>query len=200
MKRYDLIIVGAGPSGLSAAIEAAKKGLDVVVFDENEKPGGQLFKQIHKFFGSKEHRAKVRGFVIGQQLLDEGMTELQNIDLEMKVFFQEKLSSQALHQWVVEADGEIIATAAFLIVDLPPNFRNPSGKRGYITNVYTAPAHRRKGISERLMDILVQEAGETGITSMWLFASEQGESVYRKAGFTKRNDCMGWDAPAGACP
>ncbi len=71
MKRYDLIIVGAGPSGLSAAIEAAKRGLQVVVFDENEKPGGQLFKQIHKFFGSKEHRAKVRGFVIGQQLLDE---------------------------------------------------------------------------------------------------------------------------------
>ena len=51
MKRYDLIIVGAGPSGLSAAIEAAKRGLNVVVFDENEKPGGQLFKQIHKFFG-----------------------------------------------------------------------------------------------------------------------------------------------------
>ena len=71
MKRYDLIIVGAGPSGLSAAIEAAKRGLEVIVFDENEKPGGQLFKQIHKFFGSKEHRAKVRGFVIGQQLLDE---------------------------------------------------------------------------------------------------------------------------------
>ncbi len=30
MKRYDLIVVGAGPSGLSAAIEAAKKGLEVV--------------------------------------------------------------------------------------------------------------------------------------------------------------------------
>ena len=44
MKRFDLIIVGAGPSGLSAAIEAAKRGLEVVVFDENEKPGGQLFK------------------------------------------------------------------------------------------------------------------------------------------------------------
>ena len=71
MKRYDLIIVGAGPSGLSAGIEAAKRGLRVVIFDENGKPGGQLFKQIHKFFGSKEHRAKVRGFVIGQQLLDE---------------------------------------------------------------------------------------------------------------------------------
>lgn len=45
--------------------------MDVIVFDENQRPGGQLFKQIHKFFGSKEHHAKVRGFRIGQQLLEE---------------------------------------------------------------------------------------------------------------------------------
>ena len=70
MKRYDLIIVGAGPAGLSAAIEAAKLGLEVAVFDENSKPGGQLFKQIHKFFGSKEHKAKIRGFKIGEELLE----------------------------------------------------------------------------------------------------------------------------------
>lgn len=81
MKRYELIIVGAGPSGLSAAIEAAKKGVKVVVFDENEKPGGQLFKQIHKFFGSKEHKAKVRGFKIGQDLLKEA-NEL-GVDVEL---------------------------------------------------------------------------------------------------------------------
>jgi len=71
MKRYDLIIIGAGPSGLSSAIEAAKRGLSVAIFDENSRPGGQLFKQIHKFFGSKEHRAKIRGFHIGEQLLKE---------------------------------------------------------------------------------------------------------------------------------
>jgi len=71
MERYEVIIVGAGPSGLSAAIEAAKRGLKVIVFDENDKPGGQLFKQIHKFFGSKEHHAKIRGFRIGEQLLEE---------------------------------------------------------------------------------------------------------------------------------
>ena len=71
MERHDLIVIGAGPAGLSAAIEAAKTGMDVLVFDENAKPGGQLFKQIHKFFGSKEHKAKVRGFVIGEQLLQE---------------------------------------------------------------------------------------------------------------------------------
>lgn len=71
MERYDLIIIGAGPAGLSAAIEAAKNGLKPIVFDENAKPGGQLFKQIHKFFGSKEHKAKVRGFNIGYELLEE---------------------------------------------------------------------------------------------------------------------------------
>lgn len=70
-ERFDLIVIGAGPAGLSAAIEAAKNGIHTIVFDENEKPGGQLFKQIHKFFGSKEHKAKIRGFKIGEQLLEE---------------------------------------------------------------------------------------------------------------------------------
>lgn len=71
IKRYDMIVVGAGPAGLSAAIEAAKHGVKPIVFDENAKPGGQLFKQIHKFFGSKEHKAKIRGFQIGKELLAE---------------------------------------------------------------------------------------------------------------------------------
>ena len=48
---------------MSAAIEAAKKGMHVVVYDENAKPGGQLFKQIHKFFGSKGTQGEeVRGY------------------------------------------------------------------------------------------------------------------------------------------
>ncbi|MBQ5485011.1 MAG: NAD(P)-binding protein, partial [Lachnospiraceae bacterium] len=48
MEHKELIVVGAGPAGLSAAIEAAKSGVKAIVFDENSKPGGQLFKQIHK--------------------------------------------------------------------------------------------------------------------------------------------------------
>lgn len=67
----DIAIIGAGPAGLSAAVQAAKAGADVVVIDENKLPGGQLFKQIHKFFGSREHLAGVRGFDIGTKLLDE---------------------------------------------------------------------------------------------------------------------------------
>ena len=71
IRRYDMIVIGAGPAGLSAAIEAAKHGVKPIVFDENARPGGQLFKQIHKFFGSKVHKAKIRGFKIGEELLAE---------------------------------------------------------------------------------------------------------------------------------
>ena len=67
----DVAIVGAGSAGLSAAYQAACAGADVLVIDENSRPGGQLFKQIHKFFGSKEHKAKIRGFKIGEDLLKE---------------------------------------------------------------------------------------------------------------------------------
>ena len=92
MKRYDLIVVGAGPSGLSAAIEAAKKGMRVIVFDENDRPGGQLFKQIHKFFGSKEHKAKVRGFKIGEELLEEAAKAGVEVSLNSTVvgMYQDK--------------------------------------------------------------------------------------------------------------
>jgi NADPH-dependent 2,4-dienoyl-CoA reductase/sulfur reductase-like enzyme len=67
----EIAVVGAGAAGLTAAIEAAQAGAQVTVVDENRSPGGQLFKQLHKFFGSQTHRAGVRGFSIGEQLLSE---------------------------------------------------------------------------------------------------------------------------------
>lgn len=67
----DVAVIGAGPAGLSAATEAASAGAKVLVIDENSRPGGQLFKQLHKFFGSSAHLAGVRGYEIGRQLLEQ---------------------------------------------------------------------------------------------------------------------------------
>ena len=102
MKRHELIVIGAGPAGLSAAIEAKKNGMDVIVFDENQRPGGQLFKQIHKFFGSKEHHAKVRGFRIGQQLLEEaeGLGVRVELDATVMGIYENK-------EVTVKKDGEV---------------------------------------------------------------------------------------------
>lgn len=44
--RYDLVVVGAGPAGLSAAIEASTAGACVLVVDENPGLGGQIYRAI----------------------------------------------------------------------------------------------------------------------------------------------------------
>ncbi len=71
IRKADVLVIGAGPAGLSASIEAARLGADVIIVDLNMKPGGQLFKQIHKFFGSSAHHSGSRGIDIGRMLLDE---------------------------------------------------------------------------------------------------------------------------------
>lgn len=116
MKRVDLIVIGAGPAGLSAAIEASKRGVKTIVFDENARPGGQLFKQIHKFFGSKEHRAKIRGYIIGEQLLKEAGDAGVEVKLNATVMgiYPDKevlvrIGDKVEH---IKADAIIVATGA----------------------------------------------------------------------------------------
>ena len=95
MKEIDLLVIGAGPAGLGAAIEAGRYGASVIIVDDQDKPGGQLFKQIHKFFGSKEHQASIRGFQIGQELLAEAGALGIEINLSTKVtgIFDDKIVS-----------------------------------------------------------------------------------------------------------
>lgn len=118
MIKTDLCIIGAGPAGLAAAVEAAKCGVKVTVIDENFKAGGQLFKQIHKFFGSSEHQAGIRGFNIGTNLLSE--SEKYGVDIRLRTvaygIFKDKiigihdLNKEVLGQ--IEAKKIIIATGA----------------------------------------------------------------------------------------
>lgn len=45
---YDVVIIGAGPAGLSAAIACRESDLRVIVIDEFPKPGGRLLGQLHQ--------------------------------------------------------------------------------------------------------------------------------------------------------
>lgn len=45
-------MVGAGPSGITAAIELADAGYSVILVDDKDHLGGKLVLQTHKFFGS----------------------------------------------------------------------------------------------------------------------------------------------------
>ena len=64
MVKTQLLVVGGGPAGLAAASTAASLGIEVLLVDEGQDIGGQLVKQTHKFFGSGEHYAGVRGIDI----------------------------------------------------------------------------------------------------------------------------------------
>ena len=44
--RYELAVVGAGPAGMAAAIAAAELGIDTIVLDEQQTPGGQIYRAI----------------------------------------------------------------------------------------------------------------------------------------------------------
>ncbi|MDE3823146.1 FAD-dependent oxidoreductase [Sinorhizobium meliloti] len=43
---YDVLIIGAGPAGMTAALEASAAGARVAVLDENPRPGGQIYRDI----------------------------------------------------------------------------------------------------------------------------------------------------------
>jgi NADPH-dependent 2,4-dienoyl-CoA reductase/sulfur reductase-like enzyme len=47
----DLAIIGAGPAGMEAAVQASALGLSVVVFDEQAAPGGQVFRNVEAAAG-----------------------------------------------------------------------------------------------------------------------------------------------------
>lgn len=40
----DVLIIGAGPAGMAAAVRAKEAGAEVVVVDDNQKPGGQIWR------------------------------------------------------------------------------------------------------------------------------------------------------------
>ena len=65
----DLLVIGGGPSGLGAAIEAADAGLSVIVVDDKDEAGGKLVLQTHTFFGSVHQcYAGTRGIEIARIL------------------------------------------------------------------------------------------------------------------------------------
>lgn len=68
----QVLIIGGGPAGLSAAIELGKLGIKTLVIDDKHKLGGKLVLQTHRFFGSKDAvYAGTRGIDIATKLEDE---------------------------------------------------------------------------------------------------------------------------------
>jgi NADPH-dependent 2,4-dienoyl-CoA reductase/sulfur reductase-like enzyme/Fe-S-cluster-containing hydrogenase component 2/bacterioferritin-associated ferredoxin len=68
----QVLIIGGGPAGLSAAIELGSRGVDCLLVDDKHRLGGKLVLQTHRFFGSIEAvYAGTRGIDIATKLEDQ---------------------------------------------------------------------------------------------------------------------------------
>ena len=125
-----------------------------------------------------------------KQLRDEGQKPSINMDEELHQFFKDKMSSGDLIEWIAEDSNGIIATSAIIFMDFPPSFTNPTGKRGYIANMYTSDEYRGQGIAGRLLEYLEKEAQARGVEMLFLHASDLGRKAYVKSGYVETDIYM----------
>ena len=106
------------------------------------------------------------------------------MDGELRAFFECKLSEGALIQWLVEDQGEVVACGAVLFYEFPPSYMNKTGKKAYISNMFTDENYRGRGIAKELLTKLIPGGsgcgnienlagsfrnGETCISEIWFY-------------------------------
>ena len=92
---------------------------------------------------------------------------------------------------VIAFDGETpVGCASLSYIWIMPTYSHPTGNRAHLMNVYTHADHRRKGISKKMVEILIDEAKENGVTEISLDTTEKGRSLYESLGFKSSDSCM----------
>lgn len=98
-------------------------------------------------------------------------------------FLAEALSSGRFHVWVTELDGAIVSNLWLEIVDKVPRPDDPCGTWGYVTNVYTAPEHRNKGIGSSMIRSAIGWAKLRGLELLVVWPSNDSMKFYGLMGF-----------------
>lgn len=81
-----------------------------------------------------------------------------------------------------DAEG-VFGTGIIFYYNSVPSTFNPEGKNAYITSMYVAPPHRRKGHARHMLNMLIHTAKEKGYPVIMLSASDMGRPLYEQEGF-----------------
>jgi NADPH-dependent 2,4-dienoyl-CoA reductase/sulfur reductase-like enzyme len=108
----DLAIVGAGPAGMAAAALAAELGLDTVLIDEQETPGGQIYRGIeHAAARSPPDRDELAGRRLAAALRASRLdyrpaTTVWHIDADRTLYLVHRDHAEAVAaRWIMLASG-----------------------------------------------------------------------------------------------
>ena len=119
-------------------------------------------------------------------------------DYEFSAEFMEATKEYFLHgdgTTVLATDDsagapQIVGNATLCYTNLLPTFSHPSGKRAHLMNVHVEKEFRRKGIAHKMIELLVDEAKERGVTEISLDATDDGRKLYKAMGWHENSEAM----------
>ena len=91
-----------------------------------------------------------------------------------------------IHCGYLVFDGEnFVGAGGVSYFQVMPTYHNSSGYKAYIMNMYTNTEYRRKGIANKTLGLLVEDANKRGVHAISLEATDMGKPLYEKFGFVE---------------
>ncbi|WPC40322.1 GNAT family N-acetyltransferase [Clostridium sp. JS66] len=122
------------------------------------------------------------------QLLKEAKKNTENYNWEkylqvLKCYYNENLLNEKVVAFLDEENESIVAMSIMCLYNISPSLFNLDGKRALITDMYTVPKYRNKGIGNKLLINIMEYAKKLGYTKVTLNSTDDGRKLYEKYGF-----------------
>ncbi len=116
--------------------------------------------------------------------------DMSVVEQESYAYYKRALESGEHIAYLVYDRDKFIGAGGVSFYQVMPTYHNPTGRKAYIMNMYTAPEYRRQGIAFHTLNLLVKDAREQGVSQIALEATDMGRPLYEKYGFVKMEDEM----------